>query len=200
MMSSGFLRIVSIIAMMLCIVFLTACSDDASSIPVPSQHDIAGMFSCVSDDDCVCGGIDAGTGRCFLGNKVYYDNFVDKKKECPDFCSGIGGNLMARCVDTKCMQVLECLNSNECSRGEQCIRNRCTIPGKSSCSKDSDCSRQGCSGQVCASRNDDPVMTTCEYLPEYDCLGMIDCGCVDNGCDWKTTDEYDDCVSIAKGE
>ncbi len=54
---------------------------------------------CSSDDDCACGK-NINTGDCFYGNK----NFVDTKQQCPDFCSGIAGNLVIKCVNNKCKQ------------------------------------------------------------------------------------------------
>ena len=42
-------------------------------------------------------------------------------------------------------------------------------------------------------------MTTCEYHPKYECLNMIDCGCIDGKCAWDETEEYGDCVRNAIG-
>ena len=53
---------------------------------------------CETDADCACG-TDIDTGACAVGNKKY----IDAKKQCPDFCSGIAGNLNIRCVDNKCL-------------------------------------------------------------------------------------------------
>ena len=60
---------------------------------------------CERDSDCICGGIDRNTDDCFIGNKWYYDRFVDKTQQCPDFCTGITGELQVRCVDNTCGQV-----------------------------------------------------------------------------------------------
>lgn len=63
------------------------------------------------------------------------------------------------------------------------------------CSKDSDCATGGCSGQVCTTAEKAPsIITTCEYLPEYDCLKKTSCGCVSGKCEWKKTQEYLDCM------
>jgi hypothetical protein len=64
-----------------------------------------GKDYCGKDDDCICGGIDTQTGDCFVGNKKYYDLFVDQSKACPDFCTGIAGDRGTRCVDAKCITV-----------------------------------------------------------------------------------------------
>jgi len=58
---------------------------------------------CNVDADCTCGGIDKNTNNCFVGNRLYASKFVDMSKSCPDFCTGIAGNLETRCVDHKCI-------------------------------------------------------------------------------------------------
>ena len=55
---------------------------------------------CTKDEDCACG-IHKYTEECFYGNKKY----VDMTKNCPDFCSGLSGNLELRCIDFECTQV-----------------------------------------------------------------------------------------------
>ncbi len=54
---------------------------------------------CKADSDCACGA-NIKTGECFYGNK----DFVDTKKQCPDFCSGFAGNLEIKCVNNECAQ------------------------------------------------------------------------------------------------
>lgn len=54
---------------------------------------------CVADSDCACG-VHVSSGDCFFGNK----DFVDSTKQCPDFCTGIGGNLEIKCVNSECVQ------------------------------------------------------------------------------------------------
>lgn len=65
-----------------------------------SQQSQNSEKSCNSDSDCACG-VHIKTGACFYGNK----NFVDTSKQCPDFCTGIGGNLEIKCVEGECKQV-----------------------------------------------------------------------------------------------
>ncbi len=55
-------------------------------------------LSCSADSDCACG--IGRNGNCFYGNK----QFVDTTIQCPDFCSGIAGDLEIKCVDNKCVQ------------------------------------------------------------------------------------------------
>ena len=163
----------------------------------PSKAEIENMEVCTTDSDCICGGMDANTERCFLGNKDYYENYVDKSKDCPDFCSGIAGNLVTRCVDKRCMQVFECIADTDCAEGERCVQNNCEAEN-AECDSDRDCKKGGCSGELCESKSAEPLMTVCVYRPEYDCLDMIDCGCVKGRCAWEKTPEYEVCVEEAK--
>ena len=59
---------------------------------------------CIADSDCVCGGGDTDTGQCYLGNKIYYEMKVNKSFTCADFCGGIGGSLVVKCVEYQCRQ------------------------------------------------------------------------------------------------
>lgn len=53
------------------------------------------------------------------------------------------------------------------------------------CSSDSDCLAGGCSSQVCYSKNEEPIVTTCEWRDCYnaDTYG-VSCKCVENKCQW----------------
>jgi len=54
------------------------------------------------------------------------------------------------------------------------------------CSNDSDCMTGGCSGQVCQSTSEEPVVTTCEYSECYNAEAYgLSCGCVNGRCEWK---------------
>jgi len=63
--------------------------------------------SCSMDSDCICGGKEISTGQCFVGNREYYESNVDKEAVCPDFCTGIAGNLKTKCVNNTCKTVVE---------------------------------------------------------------------------------------------
>ncbi len=52
---------------------------------------------CSTDNDCACG-THITTGACFYGNKAY----VNVEKQCPDFCTGIAGNLATKCINNTC--------------------------------------------------------------------------------------------------
>jgi len=61
----------------------------------------------------------------------------------------------------------------------------CGFSTKGLCTSDEDCISGGCSGQVCESINEEPIMTTCEWTECYNPAKYgITCGCVDNMCQW----------------
>jgi hypothetical protein len=66
----------------------------------PVVVDDNGEKYCSKDSDCACG-VNIKTKSCFAGNKKY----VDITKQCPDFCSGIVGNLTTKCVNNLCKQI-----------------------------------------------------------------------------------------------
>ena len=59
------------------------------------------------------------------------------------------------------------------------------------------CMVTGCSGQVCAA---EPVATTCEWQPAYECLKFAECGLhADEGsCGWNWTPEWEACMEELK--
>lgn len=61
----------------------------------------------------------------------------------------------------------------------------CGVSTKGKCSADEDCIRGGCSGQICQSKFEKMVYTTCEYLSCYNAANYgLTCGCVDGKCEW----------------
>lgn len=65
----------------------------------------------------------------------------------------------------------------------------------SECASDADCMVTGCSGQVCASQ---PVITTCEFRPEYACYRdptITTCGCDGGRCGWDPTAALEQCLA-----
>lgn len=55
-------------------------------------------LACSTDGDCACG-VSVKDGSCFFGNTA----FVDTSRQCPDFCTGIAGNLRVVCMDNACV-------------------------------------------------------------------------------------------------
>lgn len=63
------------------------------------------------------------------------------------------------------------------------------------CASDSGCGTGGCSGQVCGPKDAMAgLITTCEYRPEYDCLKLASCGCVEGSCQWRQSQLYRECI------
>lgn len=54
------------------------------------------------------------------------------------------------------------------------------------CTTNADCYAGGCSGQVCQSIEEDPIITTCEWRKCYDDEAFgVNCGCVAGNCIWQ---------------
>ena len=60
---------------------------------------------CKTDSDCICDGKDSIHGTCFVGNIEFYNKYVNKTESCPDFCTGIAGNLQTKCINNICSTV-----------------------------------------------------------------------------------------------
>ncbi len=57
------------------------------------------------------------------------------------------------------------------------------------CDVDIDCIRGGCSGQVCQSKHEEPVITTCEWKDCYDPDPFkLECRCINQQCKWQRSD------------
>ncbi len=62
----------------------------------------------------------------------------------------------------------------------------CGTSTNGECSADSDCTSGGCSGQVCQSKSEEPMITTCEYRDCYNAEEYgVKCSCVTGTCAWK---------------
>lgn len=73
------------------------CGDEVSA----DCSDVEKSIVCSQDSDCSCG-VHITDGSCFYGNK----KCVNEGKQCPDFCTGIGGQLVVRCIGGACTQVV----------------------------------------------------------------------------------------------
>ena len=63
------------------------------------------------------------------------------------------------------------------------------------CTSDADCATGGCSGEVCAPKNEaSKIVTPCVYRPWYSCLGLTSCGCVNGLCTWKPNPAFESCL------
>lgn len=66
----------------------------------------------------------------------------------------------------------------------------CGISTFGSCLKSLDCLKAGCSGQICQSKKEEPIITTCEYKDCYNSGKYnIECQCLNRQCQWYKIDE-----------
>jgi len=127
---------------------------------------------CAVDADCACG-THKESGECFVGSK----EFVNIEKQCPDYCTGIAGMFETKCVSHQCKIVKKEENGF------------CGWSTGGECESDADCMAGGCSGQVCQSKKEAPVVTTCEYRECYSAANYgLSCSCVNNKCEWSKSD------------
>ena len=62
----------------------------------------------------------------------------------------------------------------------------CGTSTNGQCSSDVDCMIGGCSGQVCQSKSEEPIITTCEYTDCYNPQPYgLTCGCKADKCQWE---------------
>ena len=120
MRATDIIRNMGIISLVVLALGIIGCGNAETT----SSNEIVAKDHCEIDSDCICGGKDPD-GGCFLGNKDYYNKYVDKSEDCPGFCTGVAGNIVVRCIDSKCVQMFECLTDAECFGG-RCVDNKCS--------------------------------------------------------------------------
>lgn len=84
----------------------------------------------------------------------------------------------------------------EPSNFEECVAQKNTVHFSPSVScldfVKKDCVVTGCSGQICA---EEEVITTCEFLPHYECYKDASCKVQPDGnCGWTMTEELKECL------
>jgi len=56
----------------------------------------------------------------------------------------------------------------------------------SECQSDDDCIVTGCFNQICQSKYEEMIVTTCEFRECFDASKFgVSCKCIDNMCQWK---------------
>lgn len=194
---------------------------------------------CTTDSDCACG-THIKSGECFVGSK----EFVNVEKQCPDYCTGIGGMFETRCVNHQCKIIKkeqattpeqnvgpECTSVSDCQKGADCYRlpgyakprcyfgdpcelcppeKDCTVstsfpaivkcvekdskPGEGfcgwstdgPCESDKDCIHGGCNSQICQSKSEGILVSSCEWKDCYrpTTYGVV-CRCIEGKCKWS---------------
>ncbi len=108
-------------------------------------------------------------------------------------------------AEGSCFSSLDCegLPHAECVGGWECQDNVCVWECDTSgpdgddggtgaeCRVDRDCMITGCSDQICSP---EPVITTCEFKREYECLRSSNCRCIGGRCGWEETESYLSCM------
>ncbi|MEM4318607.1 MAG: eight-cysteine-cluster domain-containing protein [Candidatus Pacearchaeota archaeon] len=62
----------------------------------------------------------------------------------------------------------------------------CGFSTEGKCSSSNDCIVGGCSGQVCQSKKEARLITTCEWRDCYDTKAYgLECKCVNEKCQWR---------------
>jgi len=141
---------------------------------------------CEKDSDCVrlnkC--CDCGLGE--------YVNIYNQQPECPPGeprCMCPIALSHGECNESRCVAVAGYGNGTVLGDGNGAVTPPSGFCGRSTngtCSRDSDCMTGGCSGQVCQSAAEPPVITTCEYRTCYDASAFrVTCGCEGGKCAWR---------------
>ena len=74
------------------------------------------------------------------------------------------------------------------------------LPDEIECTIDEDCEVGGCNGEVCTIKeNIGKFVTTCVWLPGYECLKETSCRCINGKCQWEQTLSYRMCMIRVKG-
>ncbi|MFH1222457.1 MAG: eight-cysteine-cluster domain-containing protein [Candidatus Micrarchaeota archaeon] len=125
---------------------------------------------CQKDGDCV-----RLNKCCDCGAGEYVNTYDQQQPNCT------GPRCMCAIMDSKG----QCI-ANKCTAVPSIEQSFCGTSTNGGCSSNSDCMKGGCSGQVCQSKNEEPVITTCEYTECYnaDTYG-VSCGCVGGKCQWQ---------------
>jgi len=159
-------------------------------IPVPRTGVGAGDFV-DSDETIIVGDTEVGTKKLVFEGKVkelFINDFEINGYKGKAYISYFGKEKyedfdMNDAEEVRIAKaILESFELAQSSRiGDFCGRST-----NGQCSSDADCITGGCSGQVCQSKSEEPVITTCEYTECYNAqtYGVI-CSCVNSKCQWK---------------
>ncbi|MBW2970962.1 eight-cysteine-cluster domain-containing protein, partial [Candidatus Woesearchaeota archaeon] len=82
-------------------------------------------------------------------------------------------------------KITACEDGDEVQQEEEVLVEFCGSSTLGSCAADGDCIESGCSGQVCQSKSEEIVVTTCEYIECYNAESYnLSCICVESECKW----------------
>jgi hypothetical protein len=115
----------------------------------------------------------------------------------------IGGCSSELCADEQLVSACVLRPQDQCYEGATCERQPDGVcawtptPALEACLARFDpvkptCFATGCSGEVCA---DEPVASTCEFLPEFECYRDASCERQPDGpCGWTPTPALEECL------
>ncbi|MBD3398140.1 eight-cysteine-cluster domain-containing protein [Candidatus Micrarchaeota archaeon] len=128
----------------------------------------------------------------YLSEELQADCYIEFawKYKSVDYCISIDDDEKKQeCIDVVTEQEEEPPLEEEEEPGEESEQEDTT-----ECQADSDCVVAGCSSQLCVPKELSDVVTTCEYLEEYECLPLTTCGCYNGTCGWEQNQEYLNCL------
>ena len=144
-------------------------------------------YGCFRDFDCRSGFDTCGCSYVCI-NKWYGGAPTCDRECCVTTCAITDDN------ETKyCFNPCENLTEPECV----CHKGKCVDREKvpDECTQDTDCGVGGCNNQICGPKDDvKNITTSCEMIPEYNCVEKTNCACIDKRCQWNETQEYAKCM------
>ena len=141
-----------------------ACSDPCPQFPCTRYCEFGFVYT------------DEGCPICECVNNEFIDSC-----DCPDEFSpvcGVDDWTYGNACEARCLGI------------EIAFEGPCA-PETYSCERDYDCFNTGCFGQVCAAS---PVMTECDFQPEFNCLEFALCACQEGICQFDFDDNYQPCI------
>lgn len=175
------------------LVFAIVPKDD-DVMPVPRTSTGAGDFV-VSDEIIMVGGVEVGMEKLVFEDRVkeiFINDFEIDEFKGRAYISCFGnedyGNLdMTEAEEVEIVKtILESFEFISENSSNLNTKGFCGTSTLGTCNSDADCMSGGCSGQVCQSKSEEPIITTCEYRDCYNAEAYgLTCGCLNKKCQWQ---------------
>lgn len=170
-----------------CMILSAGCIGQQKGCRLPGDCEGRSHANCSSDWLCIDNKCVWGCGECTLSScdcKCYL------KGESPEEKTG-------KLCGINCLGEF---NVSGCEyRNGRCVG--LYREAETECTRDSDCGTGGCSGQVCGLKDKvKDIITTCEYRPEYGCLNLTSCKCLEGKCQWGDNTLYRECLEKSGNE
>jgi len=160
-------------------------------VPIPRTGVGAGDFVDSNDETVMVGNVEVGMKKLVFEGKVkelFINDFEINGFEGKAYIGYFGSENyedfdMNDAEEVKIAKAI--LESFELAQSSR-IGDFCGRSSNGQCSSDADCITGGCSGQVCQSKNEEPIITTCEYTDCYNPQPYgVTCSCKAGKCQWK---------------